>query len=224
MSLTVKIGEAKTRLSELLAKVEAGEEIVIARGNEPDRAAHPLPKRGAISPRSIAEVKRGLARQRRHKPTTSRNSRLARRRAAFLMALVVDASFAAAWFLPDEPTTRPTASMAELADEARPCAVAVLVRDAQSLSLARAARPAAAGRSGDDDGAAARFPILDEGTGNDRLVVGLAMSVMASHGYDASYLALALVAKACRSRRSTRKLAAAARAENVPVLGPLGAS
>jgi prevent-host-death family protein len=35
MSLTVKIGEAKTRLSELLAKVEAGEEIVIARGNEP---------------------------------------------------------------------------------------------------------------------------------------------------------------------------------------------
>ena len=30
MSLTVKIGEAKTRLSELIAKVEAGEEIVIA--------------------------------------------------------------------------------------------------------------------------------------------------------------------------------------------------
>ena len=35
MSLTVKIGEAKTRLSELLAKVEAGEEVVIARGHEP---------------------------------------------------------------------------------------------------------------------------------------------------------------------------------------------
>lgn len=30
MSLTVKIGEAKTRLSEVLAKVEAGEEVVIA--------------------------------------------------------------------------------------------------------------------------------------------------------------------------------------------------
>lgn len=35
MSITVKVAEAKTRLSELLAKVEAGEEVVIARGNEP---------------------------------------------------------------------------------------------------------------------------------------------------------------------------------------------
>jgi len=35
MTLTVKIGEAKTHLSLLLARVEAGEEIIIARGNEP---------------------------------------------------------------------------------------------------------------------------------------------------------------------------------------------
>jgi antitoxin (DNA-binding transcriptional repressor) of toxin-antitoxin stability system len=35
MSITVNIGERKTRLSELIAKVEAGEEVVIARGNEP---------------------------------------------------------------------------------------------------------------------------------------------------------------------------------------------
>jgi prevent-host-death family protein len=35
MSITVNIGEAKTRLSELVAKVEAGEEVVIARDNEP---------------------------------------------------------------------------------------------------------------------------------------------------------------------------------------------
>ena len=35
MAITVNIGEAKTRLSELIAKVEAGEEVVIARGNEP---------------------------------------------------------------------------------------------------------------------------------------------------------------------------------------------
>lgn len=34
MTLTVKVGEAKTHLSELLAKVEAGEDVVIARGNE----------------------------------------------------------------------------------------------------------------------------------------------------------------------------------------------
>jgi len=35
MSITVKIGAAKTHLSELLAKVEAGEEVVIARGKDP---------------------------------------------------------------------------------------------------------------------------------------------------------------------------------------------
>ena len=34
MTITVKIGEAKTRLSELLARVEAGEEVVIQRGHE----------------------------------------------------------------------------------------------------------------------------------------------------------------------------------------------
>jgi antitoxin (DNA-binding transcriptional repressor) of toxin-antitoxin stability system len=35
MPITVKVGEAKTHLSELLAKVEAGEEVIIARGNAP---------------------------------------------------------------------------------------------------------------------------------------------------------------------------------------------
>ncbi|MEB2848303.1 type II toxin-antitoxin system Phd/YefM family antitoxin [Endobacterium cereale] len=32
---TIKISEAKTHLSDLLARVEAGEEFVIARGNDP---------------------------------------------------------------------------------------------------------------------------------------------------------------------------------------------
>lgn len=35
MSVVMKVGEAKTRLSELLARVEAGEEITIARGDTP---------------------------------------------------------------------------------------------------------------------------------------------------------------------------------------------
>ena len=34
MAVTVKVAEAKTHLSELLARVEAGEEIIIARGND----------------------------------------------------------------------------------------------------------------------------------------------------------------------------------------------
>ena len=42
MTLTVNIGEAKTRLSELIVKVEAGEEIIIARGNEPVARLAPL--------------------------------------------------------------------------------------------------------------------------------------------------------------------------------------
>ena len=35
MTIIVKIGDAKTRLSELIAKVEAGEEFIIARGDTP---------------------------------------------------------------------------------------------------------------------------------------------------------------------------------------------
>jgi len=35
MTTTVKISEAKTHLSDLLARVEAGEDFVIARGNNP---------------------------------------------------------------------------------------------------------------------------------------------------------------------------------------------
>jgi len=35
MTVTVKVAEAKTHLSELLAKVEAGEEVIISRGNTP---------------------------------------------------------------------------------------------------------------------------------------------------------------------------------------------
>lgn len=34
MTITIKVGEAKTHRSELLARVEAGEEVIIARGNE----------------------------------------------------------------------------------------------------------------------------------------------------------------------------------------------
>lgn len=35
MTVTVKVAEAKIHLSELLAKVEAGEEVIISRGNTP---------------------------------------------------------------------------------------------------------------------------------------------------------------------------------------------
>lgn len=45
MAETVKVSDAKTHLSELLARVEAGEEFVIARGNEPVARLVPLNER-----------------------------------------------------------------------------------------------------------------------------------------------------------------------------------
>lgn len=35
MAVSVKVAEAKTHLSELLARVEAGEDVIISRGNMP---------------------------------------------------------------------------------------------------------------------------------------------------------------------------------------------
>lgn len=35
MTINVKVGEAKTHLSELLVKAEAGEEVIISRGDQP---------------------------------------------------------------------------------------------------------------------------------------------------------------------------------------------
>lgn len=42
MTLTVNIGEAKARLSELFARVAAGEEVIIARGHVPVARLAPL--------------------------------------------------------------------------------------------------------------------------------------------------------------------------------------
>jgi prevent-host-death family protein len=67
MSIIVNIGDAKTRFSELVAKVEAGEEIVIARGNQP--IARLAPIRCAGNARvAIAEIR---AMRAGHAPTTA---------------------------------------------------------------------------------------------------------------------------------------------------------
>ena len=49
MTITVKIGEAKTRLSEFLARVEAGEELVIQRGHEPIARLTLIPRKDDFS-------------------------------------------------------------------------------------------------------------------------------------------------------------------------------
>ncbi|MCQ0090279.1 type II toxin-antitoxin system Phd/YefM family antitoxin [Roseovarius sp. M141] len=45
MGVVIKTGEAKTRLSELLARVEAGEEVTIARGDVPVARLVPIARR-----------------------------------------------------------------------------------------------------------------------------------------------------------------------------------
>ena len=60
MSLTVKIGEAKARFSELVAKAEAGEEIIIARGHEPVARLVRFPRPDDFSA-LIAEVRAARA-------------------------------------------------------------------------------------------------------------------------------------------------------------------
>ncbi len=57
MAAVVKVAEAKAHLSELLAKVERGEEIVIARGDQPIARLVPLEEKA----RGIAAVEVMLA-------------------------------------------------------------------------------------------------------------------------------------------------------------------
>ena len=46
----VTIHKAKTTLSQLIAAVEAGEEIILARGSEPVAKLVPIPKQGKRKP------------------------------------------------------------------------------------------------------------------------------------------------------------------------------
>ena len=135
------------------------------------------------------------------------------------MGVVVEASFAAAWMLPDEQTEAADAVMERLT--AAPADVPSLFwHEARNLFLMAERR----GRFAPGAAEAAmqrlrRLPIEDRGSGDDRAVLRLA----ATHGltaYDAAYLALAVGAGAALATLD-RKLAGAARRENIAVLGPL---
>ncbi len=66
MPVQVNVGEAKTRLSELLARVEAGEEVIIARGNQPIARLIALDKQGRT--RGAIAALRALRTQKRKGP------------------------------------------------------------------------------------------------------------------------------------------------------------
>ncbi len=69
MTIRVKVGEAKAHLSELLAKVEAGEEVVISRGDKPVAKLTHIPETSDRSgvKAAIAEI---LAARKTYKKTT----------------------------------------------------------------------------------------------------------------------------------------------------------
>jgi prevent-host-death family protein len=56
MSVTVKVAEAKAHLSELLARVEQGEEIIISRGNDPIAVLSRIRKETSIEV-TVAEIR-----------------------------------------------------------------------------------------------------------------------------------------------------------------------
>ena len=64
MSLTVNIGEAKTRLSELIHRVEAGEEVVIAHAGRPVARLGPVEKARDVKA-VIAEMRADRAKRRK---------------------------------------------------------------------------------------------------------------------------------------------------------------
>lgn len=133
------------------------------------------------------------------------------------MPIVVDASLAAAWFLPDEQNDAADRVMAQLGvDPGR--APSLFWFETRNLFLVAERR----GRLRPGEAATTMaqlrgFPILDEGMGADRLVLALAERHGLS-GYDASYLALAL-AQNLPLATLDKKLAAAARAQGVEVRG-----
>ncbi|WP_438749227.1 type II toxin-antitoxin system Phd/YefM family antitoxin [Pararhizobium sp. O133] len=67
MTIEVKVAQAKTHLSQLLSKVEAGEDVIISRGNEP------IARLVRIDGRSerIAAIEALRMERKRHKPVTS---------------------------------------------------------------------------------------------------------------------------------------------------------
>ncbi|MER8402261.1 type II toxin-antitoxin system prevent-host-death family antitoxin [Mesorhizobium sp. M0306] len=63
MPITVKVGEAKTHLSELLSRVEAGEEVIISRGNDPIAKLSRIQRRNDVEA-VIEEISAARARAR----------------------------------------------------------------------------------------------------------------------------------------------------------------
>ena len=136
-----------------------------------------------------------------------------------VMAIVVDASIAAAWFLPDERNDAADQLMADLRS-APGCAPSLFWFEIGNLFLTAERRGRlAAGEALLSMAQLRGLPLQDEGAGGDPLVLALAARHALS-AYDASYLALA-IQLGLPLATTDKRLAAAARLEGIDVRGPL---
>lgn len=133
------------------------------------------------------------------------------------MTFIIDASMAAAWLLPEEFSTEAEDVIGSIAG---PCPIPSLfwfeIRNILAMSERR-------GRIGAGDALVGmervrRLPLEDAGVGSDGLVLLLASKHMLS-AYDAAYLALAMN-RSLPLATLDRKLAAAARKQDIRILGP----
>lgn len=134
------------------------------------------------------------------------------------MAFIVDASIAAAWFLPDEHNEASDLLLAALRISPA-CAPSLFWFETRNLFLTAERRlRLRAGEAALCMAQLRRLPIDDHGSGNDPLVLALTARHNLS-AYDASYLALA-IESASPLATSDKKLAAAAQAEHIDIVGP----
>jgi predicted nucleic acid-binding protein len=135
------------------------------------------------------------------------------------MAYVLDASFAASWFLPDEASEAADEALAAVLSNS-PVVPSLFRQELRNLLLA-AERRNRLTRSDVDEALAmvSTLPIAVRTADDDRDVLSLARKHVLT-AYDAAYLALAL-AERLPLATLDKRLAQAARAEKAALLGPL---
>ena len=136
------------------------------------------------------------------------------------MTLVVDASIAAAWLLPDEKSVLTDRTLRDL-EGSKASVPSLFWHEIRNLILVAERR----GRlpAGEVQLCMAqlrRLPLVDAGHGSDRAVMDLAKTHSMT-AYDAVYLALAL-SERLPLATTDKALAVAARREGISVKGPLG--
>jgi predicted nucleic acid-binding protein len=138
------------------------------------------------------------------------------------MTFVLDASIAAAWFLPDEHNQATDELMDKLGMSPARVPALFWFETRNIFLVAERRERLRAGEAGLCMAQLRRLPIDDHGAGEDHLILALAARHALS-AYDAAYLALALEGAAPLAT-TDKRLADAARSERVTILGPLAGS